>query len=171
MENAKTKNNQNNLNYKFIIELDNKIKNNSASKNFFVTTNEESLNLNDNTGENYIKSIMSSDSLIGEIANLKNGKGNNSNNNNDNQNTSNMFNDDSINRALRENNQLNNAKPMIPQLHENYSKNNYNFNMNQNPKIPVLNVEATKYQIINLENKSNCFLSVKFNLPIQLILY
>ncbi len=154
MENANSKANHNNLNNKPIKELENKIKNNSASNNFFLKTNEDSLNLNDNAGEKYIKSIISSDSLIDEMANMKNHNGNIPVNN-DVFSSSNMFSEDSFNKALMENNLINNFIPPKNQMNgNNNSKNNFNLNLNQKENIPVLNVEVAKNQLLKVESKS-----------------
>lgn len=155
MKNVNSKANTKNLNVLHIKELEIKIKNNSASNNFFVTTNEESLNLNDNTGENFIKSIISSDSLMDEMVKLKNGEEMIPVINNNICNASNMFNDDSFNRVLKENNPNKNfIQLQNKQVIENKSKNNFNLNLKQND-IPILNVEAAKIQVMNIGNKSN----------------
>lgn len=154
MENANSKANNNNLNIKPIKELENKIKNNSASNNFFLNTNEDSLNLNDNAGEKYTKSIISSDSLIDEMAKMKNDNGNIPDNN-DIYSSSNMFSEDSFNKALMENNLNNKFSPPKNQvIVNNNSKNNFYLNLNQKENIPILNVEAVKNQLLKVESKS-----------------
>jgi len=138
-------------------DLENKIKNNSASNNFFIkTTDEESLNLNDNTVENFIKSIISSGSVINEMANMKNVYEKIPVNDDDVGDVSNMFNDDSFNEVLKEKIHDKNLiqAPKIQML-ENKSKNNI-YSKQQIEKIELLNVKpAAKLQVMNIDIKSN----------------
>lgn len=151
MENAKSKLKHKNFESNFIKELIYKIKNNSASNTFFVNNNEDSLNLNDNIEENYTKSIMSSDSIIDEIAKHKKVKEKDFIKKDELNNSSNMFNDDSINKALRENIMFIDNDKLKMDNYEKNKNNKFTGVMNCNANIPVLNVESAMCN----ENKFN----------------
>jgi len=144
---------------KIIKKLENNIKNNSASNTFYFQTNEDSLNFNnDNAAENYKKSLISSDSLIDEIAKIKSYKladvekiGSIDKLNN---NTSNIFDNNSINRFLREayqNNNMSNANNENIENNKDLKKSkNLDLGIKQNllqENIPCLNVKVIQDKI------------------------
>ncbi len=71
LENKRLNNDYYFINNISLLEIENKIKNNLGSNNFFLpTTNEESLNF-DNPNENLKKSLISADSILDEMVNFE----------------------------------------------------------------------------------------------------